>query len=95
MKCTKVMIGLAAVGLMIVQGYSTNAIAEIVTIDLGEVVVPGNSNPWLAGMPDGTLGGDGSDSAPADSPVLVDLVPGLAGSWLEFPILEMNLTEMG
>lgn len=35
-------------------------------------IVPGTSNPWLAGMPDGTTASF-SDSAPAQSPVLVAL----------------------
>lgn len=38
-------------------------------------VIPGTSDPWLAGMPDGTIGVSGGgypdDSAPAESPVLV------------------------
>jgi PEP-CTERM motif len=37
------------------------------------IIVPGEANPWLAGMPDGSLGGDGQDTAPAQSPVLVPL----------------------
>ncbi|MGH7243920.1 MAG: PEP-CTERM sorting domain-containing protein [Phycisphaerales bacterium] len=36
------------------------------------VNVPGTSNLWLAGMPDGTDAGD-NDFAPGQSPVLVDL----------------------
>ena len=32
-------------------------------------VVPGDSNPYLAGMPDGST--DGSDRAPGQSPVFV------------------------
>jgi hypothetical protein len=37
------------------------------------VSVPGTSNPWLAGMPDGTTA-DVGDVAPAQSPVLVPIV---------------------
>jgi len=46
-----------------------------------QVNVPGISNPWLAGMPDGTQAAIG-DAAPANSPVLVNinLKP---GSWIE------------
>ena len=43
-----------------------------------QVTVPGTSNPWLSGMPPGTLS-DFSDSAPDQSPVEVvglDLAPG-------------------
>lgn len=35
------------------------------------LTVPGTSNLWLAGMPDGSVAGDGQDSAPGQSPVLV------------------------
>jgi hypothetical protein len=35
------------------------------------ITVPGHSNPWLAGMPDGSVGGNGYDHAPAQSPVQV------------------------
>lgn len=45
------------------------------------VVVPGTSNPWLAGMPNGTQSQLG-DAAPANSPVLVDLSL-RKGSWVE------------
>lgn len=34
------------------------------------LTVPGSSSPWLAGMPDGSVGACGLDSAPAASPVL-------------------------
>ena len=48
----------------------------------GAVVVPGTSNPYLAGMPNGTTGRDW-DTAPAQSPVLAPVaLP--AGGWLEF-----------
>jgi hypothetical protein len=44
------------------------------------ITVPGRADPWLAGMPAGTIsGGDSRDSAPDESPVLVTgltLVPG-------------------
>lgn len=45
------------------------------------VTVPGTSNPWLAGMPNGTKAALG-DIAPANSPVLVN-VKLTAGSWIE------------
>ena len=47
------------------------------------VVIPGTSDPWLAGMPNGSTASSG-DTAPAESPVLV---PGLtlsAGEVLTF-----------
>lgn len=53
----------AAVALGLVS-LTSAASAEII------VAVPGASNPWLAGMPNGSMGGSGFDSAPAQSPVL-------------------------
>jgi PEP-CTERM motif len=45
------------------------------------VIVPGTSNIWLAGMPDGTSAGSG-DAAPAQSPVLAMAVtPGMIFSF--------------
>ena len=85
MKCTRIVIGLATVGIMIIQGYSTNVMANTM-----EVVVPGSSNPWLAGMPDGIYGSGKDnktpkeDKAPTESPVLVDLAQISTGSWVEF-----------
>jgi hypothetical protein len=46
-------------------------------------IVPGTSDPWLAGMPNGTPG-TGGDSAPAESPVLVSGLPLAPGSLLQF-----------
>jgi len=46
------------------------------------VVVPGTSNPWLAGMPDGS--GDGVDVAPVQSPVEVTGLNLLAAEVLSF-----------
>lgn len=53
---------------------SSQAMAESIV-----VVVPGTSNPWLAGMPDGSTEQTG-DIAPAQSPVLVPVIlePGTA-----------------
>lgn len=60
------------------------------------VTIPGTSNPWLAGMPDGTTS-DLGDFAPANSPVLIELqlwrgahveiseVTGMAAHGNEFP----------
>jgi hypothetical protein len=52
-----------------------------VDINATNVYVPGTSNPWLAGMPDGTVAEYG-DIAPANSPVLVPL-KFVGGSWIE------------
>src|SRR6476660_6786538 len=46
-------------------------------------IVPGTSDPWLAGMPNGSPG-TGGDSAPAESPVLVTGLPLVPGSLLHF-----------
>src|SRR5215470_10039393 len=56
--------------------FTTHSKAQV------SVQVPGTSNPWLAGMPEGTTAQAG-DSAPAQSPVLVPLRLA-AGQWLEF-----------
>lgn len=45
------------------------AFLGIATLANAATVVPGNSNPYLAGMPDGAT--DGSDQAPDESPVFV------------------------
>lgn len=45
--------------------------------------VPGTSNPWLAGMPPGSIASFG-DVAPAQSPVRVDKINLTAGSVLNF-----------
>jgi hypothetical protein len=45
--------------------------------------VPGTSNPWLAGLPNGTTD-NCCDSAPAESPVLVTGIPVTAGTFLRF-----------
>src|SRR5205085_1291361 len=45
--------------------------------------VPGSSNPWLAGMPDGT-GALFGDLAPAQSPVQVAGLPIVPGGVLSF-----------
>ena len=47
------------------------------------VVVPGDANPWLAGMPDGT-GASLTDAAPAQSPVLVPGLSLVAGTAVQF-----------
>ena len=58
----------------------------IVSISIAQgtvIVVPGTSNPWLAGMPDGTLAVDG-DVSPTHSPVLVTGIALSSGNWVEF-----------
>lgn len=52
------------------------------------VIVPGTSDPWLAGMPNGSSAsfnpgsGESADFAPAESPVLVSgIVPGTLLMW--------------
>jgi hypothetical protein len=67
----------------------TTALALLATGALASagpiVYVPGSSNIWLAGMPDGTLGGAG-DSAPAQSPVLVTGLTLAPGNSLNFTV---------
>lgn len=49
------------------------------------VTVPGTSDPWLAGMPDGTLASL-EDTAPGQSPVLVEIVDVSLGGTLWFTV---------
>jgi hypothetical protein len=67
---------IAAMALCVMLG--SVATSEAVTI-----VVPGTSNPWLAGMPDGSTASFG-DVAPAESPVLVTGIGLISGSALRF-----------
>ncbi|MBA2269081.1 MAG: hypothetical protein H0W20_00575 [Chthoniobacterales bacterium] len=48
-----------------------------------QIIVPGTANPYLAGMPDGSTA-KGGDTAPAQSPVLVQLRDFAAGDQLTF-----------
>lgn len=50
---------------------------------LATTIVPGTSDPWLSGMPNGSPG-TGGDSAPGQSPVLVTGLPLVPGSLLHF-----------
>ena len=55
------------------------------------VIVPGYSDPWLAGMPDGAtasccFGGGGCDEAPSESPLLVPDLYLVAGTALTFEV---------
>jgi PEP-CTERM motif len=47
------------------------------------LIVPGDANPWLAGMPNGSVTSDGYDSAPAQSPAAVP-VPVIGGEPFTF-----------
>lgn len=52
----------------------------------GSITVPGTSDMWLAGAADGTWASGGTDSAPAQSPVLVSVT---AGTMLTFTVTGM------
>ena len=54
-------------------------------VNAATLVVPGTSDPWLAGMPDGTTASL-LDGAPAQSPVLFSDFALTAGSWLNFAV---------
>ncbi|MDX2016638.1 MAG: PEP-CTERM sorting domain-containing protein [Planctomycetota bacterium] len=49
------------------------AAAVMSSVAQGAIVVPGTSNLWLAGMPAGSVAGNGQDTAPAQSPVLAPI----------------------
>lgn len=61
---------IAGSGLESIRASETNTNTISVTVN-----VPGTANPWLAGMPDGTIAGDGRDVAPDQSPVQIQNVP--------------------
>jgi hypothetical protein len=69
-----------AVLLILVGGFESPASAEQGMV---QVVVPGTSDPWLAGMPDSSTA-SGEDHAPEQSPVLVDSVCMIPGDSLSF-----------
>ena len=60
--------------------------APVSAIPFAPVIVSGQSDPWLAGMPNGSSASGGSDIAPTHSPVLI---PGLSltgGSTITFTV---------
>jgi hypothetical protein len=58
-------------------------LGSVATLQAITILVPGTSNPWLAGMPNGSTASFG-DVAPAQSPVLVTGINLTAGSALDF-----------
>lgn len=70
-------VALATAGLVLLTTALGTSNANAITL-----AVPGTSNPYLAGLPNGsTFGGD---SAPAQSPVLVTGLPIVPGSSISF-----------
>lgn len=57
--------------------------AQQASAQSGTITVPGTANPWLAGQPDGATAAAG-DTAPAESPVLVQLVDFKPGDEITF-----------
>ena len=68
---------------MVICAGTSSASAESLPKVLGTVAVPGTSNLWLAGMPDGTTAFE-NDVAPGESPVLVSGLITSSGTWVEF-----------
>ena len=70
-------IGLKSDGSIVAWGFNGSGQTNVPRLDAKVVTVPGTSNPWLAGMPDGTVSPapDGAigDVAPFQSPALVSL----------------------
>jgi hypothetical protein len=67
---------------------------QVFAAPFGLINVPGTSDPWLAGMPDGSTASAG-DTAPTHSPVLV---PGLSlsgGSTITFVVTGAVLNDPG
>ena len=67
----------------VICAAASMARAESLPKGLGTVDVPGTSNLWLAGMPDGTTAAR-DDIAPNQSPVLVSGLLSTPVSWVEF-----------
>ena len=70
--------------------FASFAFLLFITMPAQAITVPGTSDPWLAGMPDGSSAsfnpgsGEPADFAPAQSPVLVTgigIVPGIVLMW--------------
>jgi hypothetical protein len=59
-------------------------LASIPTSTSAAITVPGTANPWLAGMPNGTI--IGPDAAPTESPVLVTTISIIPGTQLVFTV---------
>jgi hypothetical protein len=55
----------------------------LVQAAFAQITVPGTSNPWLAGMPNGSTS-IGGDSAPAESPTLVTGISIVGGTGYSF-----------
>jgi hypothetical protein len=72
-----------------VLGFSAVILVSMfVAVPAQGITIPGTSDPWLAGMPNGSSasfnpgGGEPADFAPAQSPVLVSgIVPGTLLMW--------------
>jgi hypothetical protein len=91
--------GIAMAAHLLQQALRTVACAAplIFTAGLAQavsVVVPGTSNPWLAGMPDGTQA-ISADSAPAHSPVLVTGLNLSLGGALKFTNASGGVSHTG
>ncbi len=52
------------------RGLAVVSVVACTALNAGALTVPGSSNLWLAGMPDGTTAGLGFDTAPFQSPAL-------------------------
>ncbi|HZL13354.1 MAG TPA: hypothetical protein VFC85_04360, partial [Verrucomicrobiae bacterium] len=58
-----------------VYADETNSADASETNNVISLWVPGNANPWLAGMPDGSMADNGFDIAPDQSPIEVKNIP--------------------
>lgn len=66
-----------------ISGFVIVGSIAVAAAAVASTSVPGTSDPWLAGMPAGSTA-SGSDSAPAQSPVLFLASPIVPGGSLEF-----------
>jgi hypothetical protein len=81
MLCKKICaaLGFAILAVQVVYASNTNNAVSF--------WVPGNANPWLAGMSYGSIAGDKYDVAPDQSPVLVTGVPVTSGTIFIFSVV--------
>jgi hypothetical protein len=89
MLCRKfcAVIGLTMFVLNSIHASETNNTAISETNSVASLWVPGNANPWLAGMPDGSIAGNKFDVAPDQSPIKVTGISMTAGAILTFSVV--------
>src|SRR5262245_15816615 len=73
---------------LLIRTLAMALLLNAANIRAATVIVPGTSDPWLAGMPDGSFASSG-DFAPGQSPVLVTGIPIVPGAVYTFSVTGM------